>query len=130
MSMKFTVANWHTRPAEYWLDQPYAYTIMVSPPDWAKQHGMNQPLFAATASEVFGHIGQAEYTARFRVIMQGRLELVRNFIHAHRGKHVVLLCACPGSNIEQRFCHRYLVAKLLTWMGCEEVALEEGGKMA
>jgi len=38
--VKFSIANWHERPIDFWLSHN-AFTTMASPPKWAKDHGRN-----------------------------------------------------------------------------------------
>jgi len=121
--MRFTVASWHTRPVAFWLER-LAFTTMASPPKWATEHKRNLAVFAPPPRIVFGNVSQEDYVAEYRRVMQRRLPFIQDFLIDHDGEHVYLLCACPGNNIDERFCHRYLIAKLLTWLGCEEVAME------
>lgn len=123
--MRFSVASWHTRPVAYWLAHG-AYTTMASPPRWAKEQGRNEPLFVPPSHIVFGDVSQDEYTAVYRQVMQRRLPQIRQWMQQHQDDHMILLCACPDG----KFCHRLLIAKLLTWLKCEEVPLPEEDSMA
>jgi hypothetical protein len=119
--LRFRVASHHWQKPEAWLADPHAHTIMASPPGWARMHGRNLPLFAPPARLVFGKLDPAEYTRQFCAVMRERLPQVREWIRTHDGQQVTLLCACPGASIDERFCHRYLVAKLLAWLGCVDM---------
>lgn len=114
--MKFTVANWHLHAPEYWLEHN-GFTIMVSPPQWAKEQGRNIALFAPPSEIVFGHYSEKQYTDIYRNVLKMRLPQIKQWIQAHESEHIILLCACH----DNKFCHRYLVASLLTWLGCEQI---------
>ncbi len=117
--MRFTVANWHTKSAMWWVEHN-AYTTMASPPLWAKGAKRNLPLFAPPPEIVFGHYNEEAYTKIYGDVLKERLPKIREWIDIHNDEHVILLCACPDG----QFCHRLLIAKLLIWLGCEEIELE------
>lgn len=119
--MRFSVGNWHVQKPEAWLEFDHAYTIMASPPPWAKAHQRNLTLFAAPPTIVFGHVSEEQYKDVFRETLRSRLPQIRQWISLHEDDQVVLLCACPDG----RFCHRHLVAKLLIWLGCEQHDIPE-----
>lgn len=118
--MRFSVASWHQHHADpqWWIDHN-SYTTMCSPPPWARQANRNLDLFVPPARIVFGNVPEKEYRRVYRSVMRSRHQGVLDWIAAHDGEHVILLCACP----EGQFCHRLLIAKLLKWLGCEEVPL-------
>ncbi len=146
--MRFSVACHYWQGVQGWLADPHAYTIMASPPtrhgwreNWPKER--NLALFAAPWELVDAYlkrrIDEAEYTRQFRGIMRPRVPQVQTHIHEMDGLHVTYLCSCPGHVIRdgvivrQGFCHRYLVVKLLVWLGCSEepwVATTKEGKRA
>jgi len=124
----FTVASHHWDNAGFLADSN-AFTIMARIPE---KHGWTEDrnlfLFAAESETVEAYrrkeITTAQYTQQFSSLMQERLPRIRNWLWQHDGQHVTLLCACPGHSLDERFCHRYLVARLLVWLGCEQVAWE------
>lgn len=116
--MKFSIANWHERPCGYWLSHN-AFTIMVSPPLWAKRRNLD--LFVPTSKIVWGHkngsVSDEEYTRVYTLLLQVRMQKIKNWIKEN--EYAILLCACPNGN----FCHRYIVAERLKNMGCKEISL-------
>lgn len=124
--MRFTVANWHRHhdDPQWWIEHN-GYTTMTSPPEWAKVANRNLDIFAPPEHIVFDNVSQDHYKTVYRRVLQSRMDAIRVWVAAHDGEHVILLCACPGNSMDERFCHRYLIAKVLTWLGCEEVIFDE-----
>jgi activating signal cointegrator 1 len=118
--MRFSVASWylHRDDPDWWIAHN-GYTTMCSPPAWAREADRNLWLFAPPKEIVFGDVTEEEYKDVYRKVMRSRHQALLGWIAHHDGEHVILLCACPDG----QFCHRHLIAKLLTWLGCEEVPL-------
>jgi activating signal cointegrator 1 len=118
--MRFSVASWHAHhnDPEWWIAHN-GYTMMCSPPPWARDAKRNLTLFAPPKEIVFGDVTEEEYKDVYRKVMRSRHQAILGWIAAHDGEHVILLCACPDG----QFCHRHLIASLLKWLGCEEVPL-------
>ena len=117
--MKFSVANWHERSIDFCLSRK-AFTTMASPPKWAKDHDRNEVLFTPPARIVFNDVSDEEYVSVYRATMQRNLPKIKQWIMQHQDDHVMLLCACK----KEESCHRFLLAKLLVWLGCEQVKIE------
>jgi len=126
--IRFTVASHHWDNARFLAD-PLAFTIMAWPP---VKHGWptsrNLGLLAPTSDILNAYqdrdITAAGYTEQFNDLMNERLTDIITLLHRFLGQHITLLCACNSRSLDERFCHVYLVARLLCWLGCEQVAWE------
>lgn len=117
-----TVASHHW-DHEGFLADSNAFTIMAWPPkDWPASR--NIALLAPTNDILNAYrnrdITAAGYTEQFNDLMFERLLDIVRLLYGFLGKHITVLCACPGHSLDERFCHRYLVARLLCWLGCSE----------
>jgi hypothetical protein len=116
--MRFSVASHYHRPVEYWLNNN-GYTTMVSPPKWAKEHNRNLDIFVPNKEIVFGNVSWEHYKEVYRSILKNNMNAIKQWVAGHKNDHMILLCGCQ----ERENCHRSLIAMVLTWLGCEEVAL-------
>lgn len=124
--IRFTVASHHWDNAGFLAD-PNAYTIMAWVPT---KHGWtaarNLSLLAPTSDILRAYrahdLTAAGYTEQFNDLLHERLGDIVRLLHRFLGQHMTLLCACPFHDLDEGFCHRFLVARLLTWLGCQEEA--------
>lgn len=126
--IRFTVASHHWDNARFLAD-PHAFTIMAwHPAKYGWPASRNLSLLAPTSDILNAYqdrdITAAGYTEQFNDLMNERLTDIVTLLHRFLGQHITLLCACNSHSLDERFCHRYLVARLLVWLGCEEVAWE------
>jgi hypothetical protein len=127
--IRFTVASHHWRKTADWLADPHAFTIMAWPPTkYGWPASRNIALLAPTSDILNAYrdhdITAAGYTEQFNDLMNERLTAIVALLTGYLGQHITLLCACNSRSLDERFCHAHLVARVLVWLGCEQVAWE------